>query len=191
MNGYDLFMAPLEKKFIREIRKKIIPKAVGDVLEIGAGTGANFPFYQQDKISSFHVLDIEIKQIAKARAPKNTVFKQSDTARLPYDDESFDTVVESLVLCSVDDERTMMREIVRVIKPGGRFIHIDHGLPDERKLKKLFRIIAPAWRGMTKSCRIDKDHQAIIEASGLDMIEKHSKGKGVFYWGVSKKQSID
>ena len=81
----------------------------------------------------------------------------------------------------------MMNEIKRVLRPQGLFIHIDHGLPSDQKLKKLFRLIAPAWRGMTRSCRIDKDQKAIIEGSGLETVEENANGKGVFYWGVAKK----
>lgn len=189
MNLYDIMMAPLEKRVLNGLRREIIPKASGDVLEIGAGTGANFSFYKQGQVSSFNILDIETSKIAKQRAPKNTVFTQSKSAQLPYEDESFDTVVESLVLCSIDDEQAMLSEIKRILKPDGILIHIDHGLPKNQKLKKLFRFFAPLWRRMTKSCRIDKDQRAIIIDSGLEIIEESTTAKGVFYWGIARKES--
>ena len=189
MNLYDAFMSPFEKRHLSLLRKDIIPMAQGDVLEIGAGTGVNFPFYDEAKIKSLSVLDLEVNTIAMQRASEKTIFIQSDDSNLPFDDDSFDTVVETLVLCSVEDVQKMMREIKRILKPGGIFLHIDHGLPKSSALKMLFHLIAPLWHSITRSCRINKDHKPVIESSGLKTLKGGSRGKGVFYWGVSKKEN--
>lgn len=187
MNLYDVFMAPLERRFLKVMRSKLIPKAYGDILEIGAGTGANFDFYDSAKIKSLSVLDNEKNEYAKKRAPINSKFIEASGTKIPFKNESFDCVVETLVLCSVEENELMVSEIARVLKSGGIFIHIDHGLPKPNHLRNLFKFIAPLWHGMTGSCRIDKDHKSVIESSGLNTIEEGYKGKGVFYWGVSKK----
>jgi len=187
MNLYDAFMSPLEKRFLISLRKKIIPLSKGDVLEIGAGTGVNFSFYDKDKIISMTILDNDKNTYAANRAEKSTNFVEGDAAEMPFADSSFDTVVETLMLCSVEDVERVLGEIRRVLRPGGIFLHIDHGLPSSKGMRKVFRLLAPLWHGITGSCRIDKEYKSSIEAMGFKTLEEGSKVKGVFYWGVAKK----
>lgn len=187
MNLYDKFMAPLEKRKLIAIRKQLLPKASGDVLELGAGTGVNFKYYNADTINSFTVVDKITNEVAANRAPKRTSFVKCDAIAMPFDDNSFDTVVETLVMCSIDDTQKALDEITRILRPGGLFLHLDHGMPNTSGLRSVFNFIAPLWRGLTRSCRINKNHKYFLEKSTLITLEEHSTSSGIFYWGVSKK----
>lgn len=189
MNFYDVFMYPLEKRFLQSMRKSLIPQAKGEVLEIGAGTGANFKFYDNNKVRTITVLDKEVKKEVVERAPKNTVFVSNCASTLPFDDESFDTVVETLLLCSVDDVDVVLKEIARVLKPDGVFLHIDHGLPKSKSLRKLFNAFAPVWHSLTKSCQINKEFEPKFKSANFETDSQVSKGSGVFCGGVSKRIS--
>ena len=144
MNIYDMFMFPLEKMFLTSLRRKLIPKSRGDVLEIGAGTGVNFKYYKRELVSEVTIVDKELNKIAENRALNNMKFQKADAVSLLFEDNSFDTVVETLLLCSVDAEGRAVEEIHRVLKPDGLFIHIDHRLPSRRVLKGIFNFLAPA-----------------------------------------------
>ena len=188
MNFYDIFMYPLERLHLMALRKKLIPKSKGNVLEIGAGTGVNFKYYESKLIKKITVIDKEIHKTARKRVLENMTFIEGDAVNLPFEDNSFDTVVETLLLCSVDGEDRVVEEIYRVLKPTGQFIHIDHGLPRGKILKAVFSFIAPVWRGMTQSCRINKTYKTMIESKGFETKNEKTSGLGVFYSGISIKK---
>lgn len=116
MNAYDFFMSPLEKKHLKPLRSKIISKAYGKVLEIGAGTGANIPFYNMDKITSLSVVDKNLNKHIMNIAPTDTIFLQDNILQLPFENDSFDSIVETLVLCSVGESEKALNEIIRVLR---------------------------------------------------------------------------
>ncbi|MEX1377115.1 MAG: methyltransferase domain-containing protein [Eubacteriales bacterium] len=188
MNFYDIFMYPLEKGFLEALRKELIPAARGKILEIGAGTGVNFKYYDMYEIESITVLDHEINKTAEKRAGSKINFVESDAGNLPFEENSFDVVVETLLLCSVDHEHSVLSEIRRVLKPGGMFIHIDHGMPDRSGARKLFNFFAPAWRAMTRSCRINKEYEEMLREEGFTTENLLKKGGGVFSGGISYKK---
>lgn len=188
MNIYDIFMYPLERLHLISLRKELIPKSRGDVLEIGAGTGVNFRYYKSDLIDKITVVDKEINKTARKRALDNMKFIEGDAIKLPFEDNSFDTVVETLLLCSVDGEDKAIEEIYRVLKPGGGFIHIDHTVPEGKILKDIFNLAAPIWRFFSRSCRINKTYKHSIENAGFDNEIEMTKGKGVFYGAISIKR---
>jgi len=187
MNFYDIFMYPLERIHLHPMRKKLIPNAKDTVLEIGAGTGVNFKYYEAEKIESIVVLDKEENKEAKKSMLNNMEFIIADAANLPFEDNSFDTVVETLLLCSVDKEEEVLSEIYRVLKPNGLFIHIDHGLPENNVSKKVFNTLAPLWHSITRSCRINKEYKSLLKKDGFVTIDEVKRGGGVLYGGISRK----
>lgn len=94
MSGYDKFMAPLEKRYLAQIRAEIMPKAHGQVLEIAFASGVNMKYYDFDKIDSFHALDVN-QGMKKFERVNYHVFSAE---KLPFEDETFDTVVLILAL---------------------------------------------------------------------------------------------
>ncbi len=187
MNIYDIFMCPLENVFLKSLRKKLIPEAKGNVLEIGAGTGANFKFLDKSKIEEITIADKKLSETVKRNGDSTFKYVEADVTKLPFGDDSFDTVIETLLLCSVDEMDEALKEIYRVLKQGGKFIHIDHGLPEGKGLKRFFNAAAPIWRHFSKSCRINKTYKPAIEGVGFQTESEYSTGNGVFYGGVSYK----
>jgi ubiquinone/menaquinone biosynthesis C-methylase UbiE len=137
---YDRSIAKVEKAGLRELRERLLAQATGDVLEIGGGTGANLPHYGPG-VRSLTITEPEepmLKRLEKhvrERSSPATVVR-APAEDLPFDDGTFDTVVSTLVLCGVDDQSRSLREIRRVLRPGGRLIFIEHVRSDDPKLAR-------------------------------------------------------
>lgn len=156
MNGYDLMMKPLEKHALNTLRKNFITLAEDDVLEIGAGTGVNLSYYNQVRLT---VTDSEISKILQERLqtfqmPYQVV--KNSVEKLEFEDEMFDTVVSTLVFCTANVKEGL-KEVFRVLKPGGKFIFIEHVLPKENPSRTLFRILTPLWARLSSGCHLNRD----------------------------------
>lgn len=185
MNLYDLVMSPLEKKFLHRVRCQCIPLAKGNVLEIGIGTGANFPYYKPSQITSFTGVDLKLSKQLQCQSLSNCRFKQASINHLPFADHSFDTVVATLVLCSVQHQSHSLSEIKRVLKPGGRYIFIEHILPENKKLAAFFQKINKPWSIVSHGCQLNcQTNQAI--ARHFSHVKTSSVANGVFYFGIAK-----
>src|SRR5436190_10901792 len=127
---YNRMMASGEKAGLAEIRATLLAGASGDVLEIGAGTGLNLTHYAGE-VSTLTVTEPDasmlrrLKHVAGRTAPSTTILR-APAEDLPFEDATFDTVVSTLVLCGVDDQPRSVREIRRVLKPGGRLLFVEH-----------------------------------------------------------------
>jgi ubiquinone/menaquinone biosynthesis C-methylase UbiE len=123
---YDPLMARAERAGLRDERAALIRQARGRVLEIGAGTGSNLPHYAGD-VESLTLTDPEAPMLRRLerKGPAALVLR-APAEDLPFDDDSFDTVVSTLVLCAVDDQPRALREIRRVLRPGGKFLFLEH-----------------------------------------------------------------
>ena len=130
---YDPLMARAEKAGLRDERATLIRQARGRVLEIGAGTGANLPHYARD-LESLTLTDPEAPMLRRLerKGPAALVLR-APAEDLPFDDDSFDTVVSTLVLCAVDDQPRALREIRRVLRPGGKLLFLEHVRSSEPK----------------------------------------------------------
>jgi ubiquinone/menaquinone biosynthesis C-methylase UbiE len=127
---YDRQMAKTEKAGLRAFRERLLAGASGDVLEIGGGTGANLPYYGP-AVGSLTITEPHAPML---RRLERRAGEQRPSARilrapaedLPFDDHSFDVAVSTLVLCGVDDQPRALRELRRVLRPGGRLLFIEH-----------------------------------------------------------------
>jgi ubiquinone/menaquinone biosynthesis C-methylase UbiE len=126
---------------LRSIRHELLADATGRVLEIGAGTGINLDHYN-GKVESLVLTE---PQPAMLRRLQRNASKQAPLAKvlrapaedLPFEDDTFDTVVSSLVLCGVDDQERALREARRVLRPGGRLLFLEHVRSDDPALARL------------------------------------------------------
>jgi len=138
--GYDKFMAGTEKATLRRHRDALISQASGSVLEIGGGTGANLPFYGAS-VESLTVTEPEqpmmrrLQRRLQERSSSATAVLAS-AEKLPLEDASFDSAVSTLVLCTVADQPRALREIHRVLRPGGRLFFIEHVRADTAGLAR-------------------------------------------------------
>ena len=127
---YDRQMAGAENAGLRAFRERLLTRANGDVIEIGGGTGLNLPCYGPDVRS----LTITEPESSMLRRLESKVREHRPAARvlrapaedLPFDDHTFDVAVSTLVLCGVDDQPRALRELRRVLRPGGRLLFIEH-----------------------------------------------------------------
>jgi ubiquinone/menaquinone biosynthesis C-methylase UbiE len=127
---YDRQMAKTEKAQLRALRQDLLGAAAGDVLEIGGGTGANLPHYRPD-IESLTITEPEppmvkrLERRAREQAPLARVLR-APAEDLPFEDGTFDVAVSTLVLCGVSDQPRALRQLRRVLRPGGRLLFIEH-----------------------------------------------------------------
>lgn len=187
MNIYDAVMKPLEKNILANIRKDLMPRAFGDVLELGVGTGANFKYYDPARIKSFTALDIRLKSVAGSRAGFPVGFVEGRAERLPFSDNHFDTAVETLVFCSVRDLQVSVGEVFRVLKPGGILIFIDHEKPPEGRLASAFGAVNLLWPKIAGGCNLTREPHKLIEAVGFAVEESGCAGRDIFHWGIARK----
>jgi len=127
---YDRQMGRAEKAGLRAVRAGLLSGAAGRVLEIGGGTGANLAHYGP-AVESLTVTDPEtpmlrrLQRKVREQAPATKILR-APAEDLPFDDDSFDTAVSTLVLCGVDDQPRALRELRRVLRPGGQLLFIEH-----------------------------------------------------------------
>ncbi len=150
-------------------RAHLVGNLTGDVLEVGVGTGANFPYY--GRAAQLYAVEPDPERAALARqsAQQHGVIAQVEVApaeALPYADARFDHVVCSLVLCSVADQRVALAEIGRVLKPTGTVHLVEHVCPQTRWLAWLFVKLTPWWQKIAHNCHLDRPTIQVLEAAG-------------------------
>ncbi|KUM38250.1 class I SAM-dependent methyltransferase [Arthrobacter sp. EPSL27] len=152
-------------------RRRLLESAHGAVVEIGAGYGATFPLYPA---AVTEVLALEpdptLRELARAAAAKAAVpvtVEDGAAEALPVADASVDVVVSSLVLCSVADQRAVLKEVVRVLRPGGQLLFYEHVRSEHRFLGAAEDLIAPLWSRMAGGCHPNRDTASVIAQAGL------------------------
>ena len=179
-------------------RQKLLSDVSGDVLEIGFGTGLNLPYYP-DAVTSLTTVDpnagmdaIAQKRIAESPIPVSTQTISGE--QLPMPDDRFDNVVCTWTLCSIPNVEQALREAYRVLKPGGRFFFIEHGLSDERGIQRLQNWITPVQKIVADGCHLNRQIDKLV-GSIFDQVESEEfyaddlpKIMGYFYRGVATKQ---
>jgi len=166
---YDRMGRAAERDWLGERRAALLSGAWGEVLEIGGGTGANLPHYR----GVGRVTIAEPDPFMRAKLwPKlenaRIAVEVSDAGAeaLPFEDDSFDTVVSTLVLCTVPDQGIALWEIRRVLCPGGRLLFIEH-VRGEGRIARWQDRVEPLWRRLGAGCHPNRDTVASIEAAGF------------------------
>jgi ubiquinone/menaquinone biosynthesis C-methylase UbiE len=156
-------------------RRSVLEHARGRVLEIGAGTGFNIRHYPDD-VEEIVITEpgAGLLRRAEGRAaesgrPVRAVLAFAE--RLPFEDDSFDTVVSTLVLCSVRDQDMALAEIRRVLKPGGRLLFIEHVRADDPKSARWQDRLDRPWSVVAMGCHANRATLGRIEAAGFDVEE--------------------
>ena len=181
---YDIAMMPLEAWVLKRIRLEIMPSAYGDVLEVGIGTGVNLQYYNHVKIRSMAGLDRQYSPELEQRAGKNFTFYQGSVEELPFAEGQFDTVVATLLFCTANIEKSM-REVQRVLKPGGLFIFIEHVRPKGALLGRFFDFANSAWTRIADGCNLTRRTDEILRQSSF--IDLTLRECGVFRYGTAIK----
>jgi ubiquinone/menaquinone biosynthesis C-methylase UbiE len=175
---YDSMSRKTEEAGLRAIRHGLLAEAGGAVLEIGAGTGANLAHYD-GKVESLVFTEPEpamirrLQKKVREEAPLAKILR-APAEDLPFEDDSFDTVVSTLVLCGVDDQARALREIRRVLRPDGRLLFLEHVRSDEAALAR-FQDRMNWLNRLVVCCDCNRPTLTTIEASGFKVSElEHS-----------------
>ena len=176
---FDLIGGPMEKKEpIREGRRKLVAPAAGRVLEVGAGTGFNLPHYPEG-VADLTVTDGMDGMLRRATRRAGKLGREIVTTRapvesLPFEDGSFDTVVASLLLCSVDNQDRALAEIRRVLKPGGQYLFLEHVRSTDPKVARRQDRMEGIWGKIAMGCHPNRDTlQRIEQAFAVDEVERN------------------
>lgn len=182
---YDTLMEPLERRGFRDIRKELIHKANGKVLEIGSGTGLNFPYYDDAQVKK--VIAVEPEPLMRkqsllraARAPVPIKVMLAGAEELPFPDNSFDTIVGTLVLCTIPDPFKALEEIRRVCKPDGKVFFFEHVRLNHPVLSRLQDWLTPIWKHICHGCHLNRDTLKIIKEAGFEVVRIKRYYKDIF-----------
>jgi SAM-dependent methyltransferase len=162
-----------EKAGQNEHRRDLLAGARGRAVELGAGNGLNFAYYppEVDQVAAVEpepYLRDRAREAAE-RAPVAVDVVEGTADRLPYEDDSFDVAVASLVLCSVPDQSRALAELRRVLRPGGELRFYEHVVPHRERQAKLFRLAdsSGVWPKLLGGCHCSRDTGTAIERAGF------------------------
>ncbi|MBN1623828.1 MAG: class I SAM-dependent methyltransferase [Clostridia bacterium] len=187
---YNTFMFPFEKLILGRIRKRLIFKARGAALEIGFGTGVNLNYYNFDEIDSLILLERNLVHDINMHNREKVKIVEGDAMKLPFEDGSFDTVVFTLVFCSVEEPEVGFSEIRRVLKDEGQLIFIEHVLPESKAMGRLVNKANKTWNSMSNGCNLNRETVKSIIDAGFKIVESDFSRKGVFVSGTAKKEGL-
>jgi SAM-dependent methyltransferase len=176
MGFYSRHIAPAVVDFacgakpIAYQRRKLVPRAEGVVLEIGAGGGRNFALYDREKVSTLIALepDPEMVKRGRARAPDGLrmewIERGAEAANLAP--ASVDTIVTTYTLCTIPDAAGALASLKGALKPGGRLLFCEHGLAPDADVRKWQKRIEPVWKPIAGGCHLTRDVAALLGDAG-------------------------
>lgn len=171
---YDRAFEATEEAGLRELRRELLKPARGRVLELGSGTGLNLELYPHEGLDSLVLTEPDphmAKQLrtrAKELCPGAELLEVG-AERLPFDDDSFDTVVVTLVLCTVPDQPAALKEISRVLDPAGQLLFLEHVRSPDSDLAKWQDRLEKPWRFLGDGCHCNRDTESALKAAGFEL----------------------
>jgi ubiquinone/menaquinone biosynthesis C-methylase UbiE len=188
----------LDKPFVAKHREELLSGVSGEVLEIGFGTGLNLPHYP-GHVSKITTVDPNPGMHGKAqkRIKKSGIKVEQQllsSEELPFDEAIFDCVVSTFTLCSIEDVIRALGEVHRVLRPGGQFVFLEHGLSPDPSVQKWQRRLNRLERLLGDNCRLDRNVRQLVENQPFGSItiaefslEKTPRTHGYIYQGVARK----
>lgn len=157
---------------IADQRRKLIPRAAGQVLEIGIGTGLNLAFYDRSKVQRLVGIDPapQMHALARRRSQRAGLpveLRALSAERLPLASQSFDCVVCTYTLCTVPDPLAALAEMRRVLRPRGRLIFAEHGLAPDAHVAQWQGRLEPLWSKIAGGCHLTRDVPRLLRAAGF------------------------
>jgi ubiquinone/menaquinone biosynthesis C-methylase UbiE len=188
----------LNKSLLARHRRAVLAGAYGDVLEIGFGTGLNLPYYPAH-VHKFTAVDPNpgMHRLAQKRIKQRGIEVDQQVLggeRLPFEDGRFDCAVSTFTLCSIEDVAQALREVYRVLKSGGTFLFLEHGLSPEPRVQKWQRRLNWLQVGLANGCHLDRNMKALVAAQPFVSVEveefyleRTPRTHGYLYRGVATK----
>jgi ubiquinone/menaquinone biosynthesis C-methylase UbiE len=189
---YDTLMKPLETRGLWRLRSNLLAKANGLVLEIGSGTGMNFSFYRDvEKVIAIEP-ETAMREQSMNRAKDAAVAIEVLPARaesLPFPDNTFDTVLGTLVLCTIADPVKALKEIQRVCKPDGSVLFLEHVRSNNSLAGAVQDKLTPVWKHVCDGCHLNRSSVELIKQAGFKVlyIKRHLKNVFVVVESVNRK----
>jgi ubiquinone/menaquinone biosynthesis C-methylase UbiE len=177
---YDGVMKQAEAAGLSAMRQELLAGAHGDVLEVGAGTGANLAMYGT-YVASLTLAEPEEPMRRRLHPRVDQIMPQAVVVPaaaedLPFSDGAFDTVVSTLVLCTTRDEAQSLREIRRVLRPGGQLLFIEHVRADEPRLARRQDRLNRLHRIVAHGCNCNRPTLTMLRAAGFDVTKVEHGG---------------
>ena len=182
-------------------REKVVPHAEGAILEVGCGSGINFPLYDRAKAGRIYALEPHAEMISKAKAkPERSEgldieFLEAGGEAVPLDDHSIDTVVFTFTLCTIPDWKSSLLEAKRVLKPGGKLLYSEHGGAPDDGVAKWQRRFEPIQKALAGGCHLTRSPTAMLAETGFSVdqgeemyLPSTPKIMGYAYWGQASAQ---
>ena len=179
-------------------RRQLLATVCGDVLEVGFGTGLNLPHYpaQVRRITTVDP-NAGMHRLAQQRVRRSKIEidqRVLNGERLPFESDHFDCAVSTFTLCSIENVGQALSEVYRVLKPGGRFLFLEHGLSPEPSVQKWQRRLNWLERSLADGCRLDRNIKELVTAQPFSSVEveefylqRTPKTHGYLYRGIAVK----
>jgi ubiquinone/menaquinone biosynthesis C-methylase UbiE len=161
----------MRNRELRPFRERVISQAKGRVLEIGVGSGLNFPFYGAGVTDivgvepSARLTEMASRAAVSTKIPFTLLRGFAES--IPIEDGTFDTVVTTWTLCSIRDVDRALAEIRRVLRPSGQLLFVEHGLAPEESVRKWQHRLTPAWKKIGGGCHLNRPIRSLIENTGF------------------------
>jgi SAM-dependent methyltransferase len=170
---YDPFLWLGERAGMAERRRRVLSSARGRVLELGAGTGLNLPHYP-DRLERLVLAEPEEHMAARLERRRSELGPQAEVVSapaeaLPFEDGTFDTVVSTMVRCTVADPERALAEVRRVLAPGGTLLFIEHVRSDEERLARWQDRLRGPWESFADGCVCNRRTLELLRGQGFDV----------------------
>jgi ubiquinone/menaquinone biosynthesis C-methylase UbiE len=186
MNPYTHWLLPrlidlaMRNPQATRLRQTMVPAARGRVLELGAGSGLNLPYYDGAGVTELYALDPSTELLAMARSRQAAAgfpvtFLPCPAEAIPLASGSIDTVVSTWTLCSVADAVRALGEARRVLAPGGTLIFVEHGLAPDAGVGRWQQRLNPLWRRIAGGCNLNRSVDRLVRAAGFEITDLHAE----------------
>ncbi|MEX6503432.1 class I SAM-dependent methyltransferase [Pseudomonas zhanjiangensis] len=180
MNVYQRYLLPHLIDFacgmgeVMKARAQIVPQAHGRVLEIGIGSGLNLGYYDAAQVSAIVGVDpsAAMQRLARERAARISIPVEMialELGQIQAANASFDCIVCTFTLCTIADAVAALKEMRRVLKPGGRLLFCEHGLAPDASVARWQHRLTPYWKPLAGGCHLDRDIPALLVAGGFSL----------------------
>ena len=184
---------------ILKLRSQIVPKAEGVVLEVGMGSGINLPFYDQSKVEYVWGLEPSLGMRNKAAqnlksSSVNVRWLDLPGEKIPLEEDSVDTVLLTFTLCTIPDTSLALKQMRRVLKPGGKLLFCEHGQAEHHKVCSWQNRLNPLWSKLAGGCQLNRKMDELIRNAGFEIehlktfyVPKTPRFAGYIYFGEARQ----
>lgn len=172
---YDRGLKATEEGGLRELRRRVLAEAKGRTIDLGAGTGVNADLFPP-AVTEVVMVEPDPHMMRQLRGKPagsrgDITLVEASADQLPFDDDSFDTAVFTLVLCTVPDPAKALAEAARVLKPGGKLLFIEHVRSQDQRLARWQDRLERPWHFLGDGCHCNRDTVATLEVSAFERVE--------------------